>query len=313
MTTPSDFPTLADIRAAKARIAPHIRRTPLMRADDPGLWLKLENLQATGSFKARGALHKLATLDEAAKARGLVTASGGNHGAAVAFAGQTAGVPTAIYVPGNAAELKRRKIQRFGAELIVHGAYFEETNAAALARAESDGRAYIHPFNDPAVIAGQGTVALEILEDLPEAATLLIAIGGGGLIAGMALAARAIKPDIRVVGVEPTGSPTLKASLDAGRVVQLERIETTVATMAARQTAELNLAIAKAHVAEIVLVSDEAMLEASRHLWLTYGIAADLSASAGIAALRTGAYAPKPGETVCVLVCGAGDEGIREG
>jgi len=303
-------PTLADIRRAQTRIAPYIRRTPLLRADEPGLWLKLENLQATGSFKARGALHKLLTLDDAARARGLVTASGGNHGAAVAFAGQQAGVPVAIYVPDNTVALKRRKIRAFGAELVVEGSYFDEANSAALARAEATGRTYIHPFADRAVIAGQGTVALEILDDLPEVTTILVAIGGGGLISGIALAARALRPGVRIVGVEPVGCPTLKASLEAGAVVTLERIDTRVATMAARSTAPINLAIAAEHVAEIVLVEDDAMLEAARHLWLTYGLAADLSAAAGLAALRTGAYRPGPNERVCTLVCGAGDDGI---
>ena len=303
-------PTLADIQKAQSRIAPYLRRTPLLTADEPGLWLKLENLQATGSFKARGAMHKLSTLDDAARARGLVTASGGNHGAAVAFAGRQAGVPTAIYVPDNTADLKRRKIQSFGAELVVEGGYFDEANDAALARAERDGRTYIHPFADPAVIAGQGTVALEILADLPEVTTILVAIGGGGLIAGIALAARALKPEVRIIGIEPVGCPTLKASLAAGRVVALERIETRVATMAARTTAAINLEIAAEHVEAIVLVEDDAMLEAARHLWLTYGIAADLSAAAGLAALRCGAYRPGPNERLCALVCGAGDEGV---
>ena len=303
-------PTLADIRAARTRIAPYIRRTPLLRADEPGLWLKLENLQATGSFKARGALNKLLTLDDDARARGLVTASGGNHGAAVAFAGRQAGVPTTIYVPDNTVALKRRKIRAFGAELVVEGGYFDEANTAALARAEADRRTYIHPFADPAVIAGQGTVGLEILEDLPAVTTLLVAIGGGGLISGIALAARSLQPKLKIVGVEPVGCPTLRASMAAGAVVALERIDTRVATMAARSTAPINLAIAVEHVAEIVLVEDDAMLAAARHLWLTYGIAADLSAAAGLAALQTGAYRPGPNERVCTLVCGAGDDGI---
>jgi threonine dehydratase len=305
-------PTLADIRAAQARIAAHVRRTPLLAADDPGVWLKLENLQATGSFKARGAMNMLLSLDPTARARGLVTASGGNHGAAVAFAGRSAGAPVAIYAPANTATLKQRKIRDFGAELVILGDYWDQANAAALARAEADGRVYVHPFAEPAVIAGQGTVALEILADLPEVDTILVAIGGGGLISGIALAARALKPDVRIVGIEPVGCPTLKASLDAGRLTALERIDTRVATMAARQTAEINLTIARAHVAEIVLVEDDAMLEAARHLWLTYGLAADLSAAAAMAALRTGAYRPGAGETICALVCGAGDEAILD-
>jgi threonine dehydratase len=153
-------------------------------------------------------------------------------------------------------------------------------------------------------------VALEILEDAPEVDTLLIAIGGGGLIAGMGVAAHALRPGVRIVGIEPEGCPTLERSLEAGRIVELDRVETMVATMAARRTEPINFELCQRHVDRVVLVSDEAMLEAARLLWLELGIAADMSGAAAVAALLTGAYRPDPDERVCALICGAGTDGI---
>ncbi|MFO1036638.1 MAG: threonine/serine dehydratase [Geminicoccaceae bacterium] len=308
--------TLADIQATAARIAGRVRRTPLMtaaptRAQLPaGTTLKVESLQVTGSFKARGATNKVLSLDGAALRRGLVTASGGNHGIAVAYAAWCAHVPATIVVPENVAPLKAAKIRSYGADLVVHGKIWDQSNAHAHAIAEERRATYVHPFADPTVVAGQGTVALEILADDPETDTILIAIGGGGLISGMAVAAKALHPGIRIVGVEPTGCPTMKAALDAGRIVKLDRIDTIVPTMAASATAELNFEICRQTVDEVVLVSDEAMREAAVMLWLELGIAADLSGAASMAALLTRAYVPKPGERVCALVCGAGPDGI---
>jgi len=179
-----------------------------------------------------------------------------------------------------------------------------------MARAERDGMTYLHPFADPAIVAGNGTVALEVLEVLPDVDTLLIAIGGGGLVSGMAVAAKAKRPGVRVIGIEPEGCPTMKASLEAGEVVTLERVDTKVPTMAARRTDAFNLAICQTHLDEVVLVSDEAMEAAARTLWMELGLAADLSGAASIAALMPGAYRPHEGETVCALVCGAGSDGI---
>jgi threonine dehydratase len=308
--------TLRDVEAAAARIAGKVRRTPLLRPAPcraplpPGLVLKLEQLQVTGSFKARGALNKLLSLDPNALRRGLVTASGGSHGAAVAYAGWLAGVPATVFAPANIAPLKAAKIEGWGARLVVKGRFWDEANAAAVRHAEAEGAAYVHPFADPAVAAGQGTVALEVLEDAPETDTLLIAIGGGGLIAGVATAAKALRPAARIVGVEPVGCPTMHASLAAGRVVTLDRIETAVPTLAARRTDEMNLEVCRRLVERVVLVSDEAMLEAARVLWLELGIAADMSGAASVAALLAGAYAPAPGERVCALICGAGADGV---
>jgi threonine dehydratase len=175
--------------------------------------------------------------------------------------------------------------------------------------AERDGLTYIHAFNDPLVVAGQGTVGLEIAEDAPSLSTLVVAIGGGGLISGVSIAAKALIPGVRVIGVEPVGAPTLYESVRAGRVIELERITTTANTLAPRRSAELNLEIIQANVDEIVLVTDEEMIEAARWLWQELGIAAEMSAAAAVAAWLTGRV-PDPGGEICAVVCGAGTAGL---
>jgi threonine dehydratase len=309
---------LDDVRAAARRIAGRVRVTPLLAAapmqtrlgDGCELLMKLECLQVTGSFKARGAISKLTSLSADEIARGLITASGGNHGAAVAYAGWVAGHPATVFVPDNVAPLKARKIEGWGARLEIAGTVWDESNRAALALARERGLTYVHPFADAAVMAGQGTVALEILQQDPDIDTLLVAIGGGGLIAGMAIAAKALKPEIRIIGVEPEGAPTLHASVQAGRVVELKEITTAVPTMAARRTEPVNLAVVQRHVADIILVTDDEMRAAARLLWLEHGLAADLSGAASLALLTTGKFRPRPDAKVCALICGAGPDGL---
>ncbi len=308
---------LADIQSAAARIAGRVRRTPMMRAvalrRPPGPWdlrLKLENLQVTGSFKPRGATNCLLQLPPEAVARGIITASGGNHGLAVAYAGQRAGSRAVIYLPEGTSRSKIDAIALWGAEVVVEGAVFDDANDAARARAGRDGLAYIHPFADPRVIAGQGTVGLEILEDAPDLDLLIVAIGGGGLISGIASAVKAVKPEIRVIGVEPVGAPTLERSLAAGKLVTLPGIETVVGTLAPRRSAQINLDIIGRTVDEILLVDDSEMLAAARWLWSELGIAAELSGAAAMAALLGPRVRVQPEEKVGVLVCGAGRDGV---
>ncbi|MSO75845.1 MAG: pyridoxal-phosphate dependent enzyme [Alphaproteobacteria bacterium] len=322
----TDIVTLADIEAAAHRIADGVRLTPLVAIGPvktpplpPGprppfdLALKLECLQVTGSFKPRGALNKLAQIEPANVARGVVTASAGNHGLGVAYAAWRAGVPARIYLPAGTPADKQAKIAAWGAELVVEGAVWDEANAAAMASAHQAGLTYIHPFADPAVIAGQGTLGREILTQLPGADTLIVAIGGGGLIAGVAIAAKAINPGIRVVGVEPVGAPTLFESLKAGHLVTLGRIETAAGTLAPRRSMAINLAIVKESVDRIVLVSDAEMEAAARWLWFEQSIAAELSGAAALAALTAGRYVPEENESVVAIVCGAGTDGIAPG
>jgi threonine dehydratase len=231
---------LSMIQAAARRIEGKIRETPMldpapMRGpvlDAGRLLLKLECLQVTGSFKARGASNKLATLDAEARQRGLVTASGGNHGLAVAYAAASAGVPAAIFVPESTPAAKVKKLRQWGADVTVHGKVWDEAQEAALAEQRASGQTYVHPFADPEVIAGQGTLAVEILRQVPHADTLVVAIGGGGLIAGVATAAKAIRPGIKIIGVEPAGAPTLYESLRAGELVTLDEITTVSGSLA---------------------------------------------------------------------------------
>lgn len=314
------LPTLDDVRAAAARIAPHVRRTPLLAATslrqplgpdtgDGALRLKLEHLQVTGSFKARGAVSKVLSLGDEAR-RGVVTASGGNHGLAVAYAAWLLGAPATVFVPASTPGAKREKLRRWDAEVVVEGAVWDDAHAASLERARERGLVHVHPFADPLVVAGQGTIALEVLADWPEVDTLLVACGGGGLIGGVALAARALSPRVKVVGVEPTGAPTLHDSLARGELVTLEAIRTAAGTLAPRRSAELNLALCRAHVERFVLVEDEDMVAAARWLWFELGIAAELSGAAAVSALLSGRYAPRAGERVVALVCGAGTDGL---
>jgi threonine dehydratase len=309
--------TLPDVEAAAARIAGHVRRTPLLAAaplqDPPGaasLWLKLENLQVTGSFKARGAASRRATLSADALARGLCTASGGNHGLAVAYAGWLSGVPSTIYLPANTSPAKVRAFERWGARVVVEGEVWDDANRAALRVAEHQGLTYVHPFADPAVIAGQGTVALEILDDLPDVDTIVVAIGGGGLASGIGVALRARRPAARVIGVEPVGAPTLHDSLAAGRLVTLDRINTAATTLAPRRSETINLTLIQETVDRVVLVDDAEMRDAARWLWRELGVGAELSSAAAVAALRAGRVSLRPGEQVCAIVCSAGTDGL---
>jgi threonine dehydratase len=309
---------LEDIRTAAGRIASYIRRTPVMAAtnfqsglsNDYRLALKLELLQVTGSFKARGATNRLLALSPGDIARGIVTASGGNHGIATARAGFMAKVPTTICLPTNASPAKIQKLKAWGADVRIVGSAWHESNVAALEFQRQSGAAYFHPFADPDVVAGQGTVGLEILEDLPDVTTVLVAMGGGGLISGVATALKALKPGVRVVGIEAAGSPVLLRSLEAGRNIAVDEVTTSVATMACARSDERIFEAVRDRVDEIVLVTDEEMRMAAKWLWFEMGLAADLSGAAALAALRERRVAPRPGEVVCAIVCGAGPDAI---
>jgi len=310
--------TLTDVQLAAERIAPYVRRTPLVsarcvkenRIGEAELLLKLECLQVTGSFKPRGATNKLLSLSEDSIRRGVITASGGNHGLAVAYAGWLAKTRTTVFVPENVSPDKKKKLGAWGATVEVRGHHWHEANQVALVVAAAQGLTYFHPFADPAVIAGQGTVALEVLDQVPEIDTLLVAIGGGGLISGVALAAKAIRPSIRIVGIEPTGAATLYESVKAGRVVELPGITTRVPTLAALKTEPINLEIVQRLVDDLVLIEDDDMREAARWLWFEMGLAVDMSGAASVAALLSGKVRVENGERVCALVCGAGPDGL---
>jgi len=312
--------SIADIEAARLRIASHVRHTPTLRVAGikealpvaADVTLKLECLQVTGSFKARGAMNRLLGGPQQDIVKGIVTASGGNHGLAVARTAYAAGVTATIFLPSNVSPAKLRKLKIWGARTEIVGDVWDEANAAALEHARRTGAAYFHPFADPLVVAGQGTLGLEILDDLPDLDTIMIAIGGGGLISGLSTAVKARRPDVRIVGVAPTGCPTFKASLDAGRPLSIETISTRVPTMACRTADPMIFEMVKSNVSDIILVSDEEMEAAAKWLWFEMGVAADLSGAASIAALRTGHPTLADARRICALICGAGPEGTGE-
>jgi len=290
-----------EIRRTYDTIRPYIRRTPVVQIDlgelDPavGSWpavtLKLEQLQCAGSFKARGAFANL-LLREVPPA-GVVAASGGNHGVAVAYAAHRHGVPARIFVPTVSAAAKVERIRRLGAELVVTGDRYADALAAAQAWEQSSGAMSVHAFDQPHTLLGQGTLGLELSGQADQLDTVLVPVGGGGLIGGIA---SWFAGSVRVIGVEPDGAPTLTRARAAGGPADAP---------AERRVGELVFPITQAYVEDVVLVGDAAILAAQRALWQAARIAAEPAASVGIAALLTGAYKPAPGERVAVVISGA--------
>jgi threonine dehydratase len=302
--------TPSAIRSAHARIRRHIRRTPILEmaspvAGAPPLSLKLECLQATGSFKARGAFHNLLT--RPAPAAGCATASGGNHGAAVAFAAQKLGIRARIFVPEIATPAKIAKIKAYGAEIIIDGGSYAEAQQRCDRYVAESGALSIHPYDAVETVAGQGSVALEWEEDLerlglPKLDTILIAVGGGGLIAG---AAAWFAGRVKVVGVEPEGSRALHAALEANAPVDVAVKSIAADSLGAKRVGALNFKIAGKFVSDVVLVTDRAIAEAQRQLWADVSVIAEPGGAAAFAAIASGAYRPGRDERVGVLVCGA--------
>lgn len=305
--------SLDDFKAAQSRLSPFIRKTPtlnILLSDGRPVSLKLENLQLSGSFKIRGALNTVLSLSVEELSKGLVTASGGNHGMGVAVAGALTKTPTTIYLPENTPSSKVEKLKAITPDVIVSGAVWDDANQLALEAEKKEGKTYIHPFASRSVIEGQGTVALEFLEAVPDLDILMVSIGGGGLISGVASAAKLINPYIRIIGIEAVGAPTLYESCKAGKLITLDKIETRASTLAPRRSADLNLDIIRKNVEEIILVEDDEMAIASQWLWSNCGIATELSAAAAIAALQTEKFKTSETDRVGVIICGAGLDGF---
>jgi threonine dehydratase len=302
--------TSDDIRSAHARIGGHIRRTPILEtaspiAGAPALSLKLECLQVTGSFKARGAFHNLLT--RPAPAAGCATASGGNHGAGVAFAAQKLGIRARIFVPEIATPAKIAKINTYGAQAMIGGGTYAEAQQRCDQYVAETGALSIHPYDAIETIAGQGTVALEWEQDLERLGlnrldTVLIAVGGGGLVAGVAAW---FGGRVKVVGVEPEGSRALHAALEARTPVDVAINSIAADSLGAKRVGTLNFKIAKQFVSGVVLVTDGAIAEAQRRLWADISVMAEPGGAAAFAAIASGVYRPEPDERVGVLVCGA--------
>jgi threonine dehydratase len=267
--------------------------------------LKLETLQPTHSFKVRGAFNALLRLNPEQCRRGVVTASGGNHGLAVAYAAKTLGIPAAIYLPESATEAKLAPLRRLGPEIVIHGQAWDEANALAQRVAAGSARAYVHPFDNPDVMAGQGTIALELAEQLPQTSLLVASIGGGGLISGIACAAQHCLPQARVAGVETEGADSMYQSLKAGQVVELPSITSIAETLGARRTGATQFEIVSRHVSEVTVVPDSAAIEALLELLREEKLLVEPAASCALAALLNGKIRVRPGETVVVVLCGA--------
>lgn len=285
-------PTIADVLAAAHRLRGVARRTPLERSDglsgEAEVFLKLEGLQRTGSFKVRGAFNRVATLTPDERARGLVTASAGNHGQGVALAARALGAHARVFVPAGAPETKRRRIARFGAELVrIEGGY-DDAHAAAEADAARTGATFVHAYSDPMTVAGQGTVALEVFEELPGVRTLVVPVGGGGLVNGCGIVARALSPETRVIGVQTHETAAMHASLAAGELCCPPQGQTLCEGLSGETDAR-SLELARRVVDEVVLVSEDAVRRAMRWLFVEEGVVAEGSAAVGVAALLEGA------------------------
>lgn len=300
------------IAATEPLIRPHIRRTPVIEVDaadfglaPAGLSLKLELLQHSGSFKARGAFTNLLTHD--IPPAGVVAASGGNHGAAVAYAAMRLNVAAKIFVPSVSSPAKVERIQQYGADLVVGGERYADALAASEDWAAQSGAMPVHAFEQIETMLGQGTVGLELAEQAPEIDTLLVSVGGGGLIAGIAAwyASR-----IKIVGVEPEASPTLSKVLEAGRPVDAEAGGLAADSLAPRRVGEQVFPIAQRHVDHVVLVTDDAIRNAQPALWNVLRVVAEPGGAAAIAALLSGAYRPRPDERVGVVISGGNTKAV---
>jgi threonine dehydratase len=299
---------LDDVRRAREVIAPHVYRTPLLSARQLGerigarAYLKAESLQRTGSFKPRGATFAVATMPETERAQGIVTMSAGNAAQAIAYAGKAVGARVTVVMPKTAPKTKVEATRSHGAEIRFAD---DMSGLLPIVRSlESEGMRFLHPFDDDAMIAGHGTAAVEILEDLPDADVIVVGIGGGGLIAGLAVAATAIRPGICVIGVEPEGAAAMRKALDAGHPVPMGPMTTIADALAAPFAGDRPFEIVRKLVADVVLVSESEIAEGVRFLASRARLVAEPGGAAAVGALLAGRVAVRSGERVVAVVSG---------
>ena len=296
---------LEDIHAAQARIRAEIIRTPLVLSDAASdragfpVHLKLENLQRTGAFKVRGALSKVAGFTPEELQQGLICASSGNHGLGVAYASARFGARCIVVLPENANPYKVTLLKKLGAEIVIHGTTSDVRQQKVDELAHAHGYKQVHPFADPVLVAAQGTIGLEILEDLPDVDEVYVPIGGGGLISGIAVAIKEMRPSARVYGVEPKHSNAMWEALRHQGPFALSRVETVADGLAARITEDLNFSLVRQYVEEVILVSDAAIIEATLFLLERAKILAEPSGAASLAGLL--ANPKKKGKAVAVI------------
>ena len=301
--------TKDDIDAARSRIRPHVLETPLLtssrlgnRAGGIRLRLKCESMQRTGSFKARGALNAMMQLSHAEKAKGVVTVSAGNHAQALAWAAAMVGAECTTVMPEGASRSKVQATEGYGGKVeLVPG---ERSRAFDRAREiAAQGKVLVHPFNDPRVAAGQGTVALEILDQCPDVQTVVVPIGGGGLISGVSVAIKSARPQVKVIGVEPTGAATMRTSLDAGTPSNVSP-NTVADGLAAPMVGDLTFEAARRFVDDVVLVTDDEIMSALRDLLTYTKLLVEPAGAAGVAALLSGKVRADPGTSVVAILSG---------
>ena len=284
--------TLKEFKEARSVLSGVIRDTSLLyspafsKATGNHVYIKPENMQVTGAYKIRGAYYKISTLSEEEKSRGLVTASAGNHAQGVAYAAQAAGVPATIVMPTTTPLVKVNNTKDYGAKVILHGEVFDESAELAAKLAEEEGLTYIHPFNDLEVATGQGTIAYEIFQDLPDVDIILVPIGGGGLAAGVSTLAKLLNPNVKVIGVEPEGASCMKASLEAGHVVSLPTANTIADGTAVKTPGDKVFPYIRDHVDQIITIPDTELVEAFLDVMEKHKMVVENSGLLSVAALR---------------------------
>ena len=260
--------TLKDFKEARGVLSGVIRDTPLVyspafsKATGNQVYIKPENMQLTGAYKIRGAYYKISTLSDEEKARGLVTASAGNHAQGVAYAAQHAGVEATIVMPTTTPLVKVNNTKDYGAQVILHGAVFDDAAELAGRLSQSEGYTYIHPFNDPVLATGQGTIAYEIFSDLPDVDIILVPVGGGGLASGVATLTKLLNPNVKVIGVEPTGAASMKASLEAGHIVTLDKVDTIADGVAVKTPGDKIFPYIQQNLDGIITIDDHELVDA---------------------------------------------------
>jgi threonine dehydratase len=305
---------LDDIRRARTVIDGVVASTPVLSAGAISRWagsrvvLKAENLQHTGAFKLRGAVNRMASLSDEERARGVVAASAGNHAQGVALAATALGVSSRVYMPIDAPLAKQVATADYGAEVVLVGETFEESFAAA--RADPDGRVLVPPFDDEAIIAGQGTIGLELLEQVPDADAIVVPLGGGGLLSGIAIAVKARRPEVRLIGVQAAGCAAWNPSLAAGRPIEIERGTTIADGIAVQRPGDLTFPVVQRFVDEIVEVTEDEICRAVVVLLERSKLMVEGAGAAGLAALLAGKV--KAREAVCVLSGGNLDAGMLQ-
>jgi len=300
-------PTVADLVAARRVVDRYLPRAPLERSPllsaDLGadIYLKIETFKPTRTFKVRGALNKIASLDDAARRRGVVAASAGSHAQGVAFAASALGAPATVIMPRGVSDTIVRVCQAYGAEVLLEGDVYDDTLALAHRIEREQGKTLIHPYADPLVIAGQGTIGLEILDDLPDVELIIVAVGGGGLITGIALAVRSSRPAVEIVGVEPEGADAVGRSVSAGRPVVLEHPQSIADKLVAKSTEGLNVTLAIRYIDRFVTVTDNDLERASYEYLEALSLLVEPSGAAPLAAVRARKVDPRGRRTVLVI------------